>query len=95
MASLNKKKSDDKYTVYVKEEEEEEDPVNGCNSYKCMQDGSGAILRTGQRITSRNGEIFLMMQSDGNLVVFCRWEPLQKDLTGARPDPRVPDQLSH
>ena len=47
----------------------------GCRGDSCYN-GCGtcnAILRTGQTLHSRNRQVRVTMQTDGNLVVYCTW----------------------
>merc|ERR1712003_297398 len=45
----------------------------GCSKDRCVvvANGRDVILAPGESITAENGEITLLMQTDGNLVLYC------------------------
>jgi len=47
--------------------------LDGCSADRCvvLPNGDDVILAPGESITAENGEITLVMQTDGNLVLYC------------------------
>ncbi|KAL5249268.1 hypothetical protein ACHWQZ_G018205 [Mnemiopsis leidyi] len=46
---------------------------SGCSLDRCLNDGgsTSVTLRVGESLTSTNGRVKAIMQSDGNLVIYC------------------------
>ena len=46
---------------------------SGCSGDRCLNGGGnyGAILKIGESLTSSNGKAKAIMQSNGNLVIYC------------------------
>ena len=48
--------------------------ISGCSGDRCIKpkgNNGYALLRNGDRLTSKNGKYVLRMQRDGNLVLYC------------------------
>jgi len=44
----------------------------GCSGDTCTRQKTGSLLPTGKSLVSKNGRVTLVMQTDGNLVIYCK-----------------------
>merc|ERR1711962_928305 len=53
-----------------------------CEGNMCTRMSTGSLLSLGQRLVSTNKQVRLEMQTDGNLVIYCRGKYLWQSGTG-------------
>merc|ERR1711962_1631149 len=55
-----------------------------CEGNMCTRMSTGSLLSLGQRLVSTNKQVRLEMQTDGNLVIYCRGKYLWQSGTGGK-----------